>query len=54
MPTAVYDVIAGIVDAVRAGDEAGTDRLLDLLVRVATPEALYELRRQLDKGVSPP
>lgn len=47
----VRDVIASIVDAVRAGDDAHTDRLLDRFVRVATPDSLYELRQQLDHGV---
>lgn len=51
LPPPVCDVIASIVDAVRAGDDAHTDRLLDRFVRVATPDSLYELRQQLDHGV---
>ncbi|WP_420082827.1 hypothetical protein ACN6AT_37540 (plasmid) [Streptomyces sp. JL4002] len=54
LPTVVSEVIAGVVDAVRAGDDALIDRLLDQLVRLATPEALYELRRQLARGSGSP
>ncbi|MFE7804510.1 hypothetical protein ACFU51_07575 [Streptomyces sp. NPDC057430] len=50
---AMRDVISGLVEAVRAGDDARIDHLLDEFIRVATPGALYELRRQLVKGVSP-
>lgn len=54
LPSAVREVIAGVVEAVRAGDDARIDRLLDDLARVATPDDLYELRRQLAKGPTSP
>ncbi|MFD3959898.1 MULTISPECIES: hypothetical protein [Streptomyces] len=54
LPPAVRGVIAGLVDAVRAGDDARIDRLLERIVRIGTPEALYELRRQLAKGPTSP
>ncbi len=54
LPSRVREVIAVVVDAVRVGDDARIDRLLDQLVRIATPDALLELRRQLAQGPGSP
>ncbi|MFF5447089.1 hypothetical protein [Streptomyces sp. NPDC012888] len=48
------EVITGLVDAVRAGDDPRIDRLLEELVRIGSPDALCELRRQLAKGPMSP
>ncbi|MEW9512297.1 hypothetical protein [Streptomyces bacillaris] len=47
LPPAVREVITALVDAVRTGDDARIDRLLNELVRIGSPEALYELRTVL-------
>ncbi|MEW2417861.1 hypothetical protein AB0953_29690 [Streptomyces sp. NPDC046866] len=54
LPPRVREAIAGVVEAVSAGDDARIDRLLEQLVRVAPPNVLYELRRQLARGSGPP
>ncbi|AXE27939.1 hypothetical protein C0216_31060 (plasmid) [Streptomyces globosus] len=48
------EVIEGVVDAVRAGDDVRIDRLLEQLVRIGSPDVLYELRRQLANGSESP
>ncbi|MFC9266205.1 hypothetical protein ACFTXJ_00225 [Streptomyces zhihengii] len=50
----VREVIIGLVDAVGTGDDARIDRLLEQLVRIGSPDALYELRRQLARGPGSP
>ncbi|MER6599735.1 hypothetical protein ACWDBC_08320 [Streptomyces parvus] len=54
LPPGVREVIAGVVDAVSCGDDARIDRLLEQLVRIGSPEVLYELRRQLVRGSGSP
>ncbi|WP_420082571.1 hypothetical protein ACN6AT_36620 (plasmid) [Streptomyces sp. JL4002] len=54
LPPVVCEVIAGLVDAVGAGDDARIDQLLEQLVRIGSPDALYELRRQLANGSGSP
>ncbi|PRH79648.1 hypothetical protein C6N75_08395 [Streptomyces solincola] len=54
LPPGVREVIAGVVDAVGAGEDAGFDRLLEQLVRSAGPMRAYELHRQLAKGCGSP
>ncbi|MGW0753531.1 hypothetical protein [Streptomyces sp. NPDC002587] len=54
LPPGVGEVIAGVVDAVGAGDDARIDRLLEQLVRIGSPEVLHELRRQLARGSGAP
>ncbi|WP_199812370.1 hypothetical protein [Streptomyces bikiniensis] len=48
------EIIAGVVDAVSCGDDALIDRLVEQLVRIGSPEMLYELRKQLTKGSGSP
>ncbi|MGY5032942.1 hypothetical protein ACWC9U_19015 [Streptomyces sp. 900116325] len=54
LPPVVREVIAGLADAVGARDDARIDRLLEQLVRIGSPDALYELRRQLARGPGSP
>jgi hypothetical protein len=48
VPPAVRQIITDIVDAVHAGDDTPTNRLLHRLAFLATPGALHELRRRLN------
>ncbi|MFE6225290.1 hypothetical protein [Streptomyces sp. NPDC057854] len=54
LPPGAREVIAGIVDAVGAGDDARLDRLLEQVVLIGSPDVLYEMRRQLATSVRVP
>lgn len=54
MSSAVRQLIVGIVDAVEDGDDPRARRLLDCIAQVAEPQALWELRDRLDRGVAAP